>query len=328
MEKGDLWVILEYGNKELSDISKELCSQGRRMKKSHSTLVGILVGRDVQELAHRLGRYGVEKTYLVEGEDWGRFNEEAYMDLLSNLIVEKSPSLILFGSTPMGNALAPRLAVRTRGALVTDCVDFKKQGDRWVAVKSIQGNKINAKVTLSADRLQLFTLKPGAFEIEEVAPLQPIEVIPIPFRPSPVRVRTKIIGFIKADPKNSPLEEAEVIIAGGKGFGNLKEFKVLEELGDLMGATVAGSRPAVDLGWLPYERQIGLTGKKISPRLLLVSGISGAFEFVIGIKDSNFIIAINKDPAAPIFKSADAGIIGDHHEILPVLIETLKKVEK
>lgn len=328
MREGDLWVVIEHRDGELLDVSKELCSQGRRIKGSTSALVAVLVGKEIKGLVHRLGQYGVEKVYLVEGEEWERFNPEVLIDLLSRIILEKSPSAVLFGSTSFGNSLAPRLAIRNQGALVTDCIDLRRHGEGWVAMKPIQGDKINLRIVPALERLPLFTLLPGVFEIEEITPAKPIEIEQIPYQTSLEKICTKVVGFIEADPKSAYLEEAELIVAGGKGLGDEKGFEHLEELADLLGATVAGSRAAVDLGWVPYGRQIGLTGKKVTPRLLFAIGISGAFEFTIGIKDSKFTVAINKDPNAPIFKVADIGIIGDLHEILPRLNETLRSIKE
>ena len=328
MKENNLWVVLEQRDGELLDISKELCSQGRRMKRSSSGLVAILVGKEIRGLANRLGQYGVDRVYLVEGEEWEPFNPEVLIDLLSRIIVEKGPSALLFGSTSFGNALAPRLAIRHQGTLVTDCIDLRRQGEGWVALKPVQGGKLNLRIMPSSERLPFFTLQPGVFEVEEIAPTQPIEIEQIHHETSLERICTKIVGFIKADPKNAYLEEAELVVAGGKGLSDEKGFGYLEELADLIGATVAGSRVAVDFGWVPYERQIGLTGKKVTPRLLFAIGISGAFEFTIGIKDSKFIVAINKDPNAPIFKVADIGMIGDLHEILPRLNEALRNIKE
>lgn len=328
MREGDLWVVIEHRDGELLDISKELCSQGRRMKRSSSELVAILVGKGIKGLAHRLGPYGAEKIYLVEGEAWEQFNPEVFIDFLSKIIIEKSPSAVLFGSTSFGNALAPRLAIRHQGTLVTDCIDLRKQGEGWVALKPVQGGKLNLRIVPASARLPFFTLQPGVFEVEEIAPTQPIEIEQIYHETSLEKICTKIVGYIKADPKSAYLEEAELVVAGGKGLSDEKGFGYLEELADLLGATVAGSRVAVDFGWVPYDRQIGLTGKKVTPRLLFAIGISGAFEFTIGIKDSKFIVAINKDPNAPIFKVADIGIIGDLHEILPKLNETLRNIKE
>ena len=328
MREDGLWVVLEQRDGELLDISKELCSQGRRVKRPSSELVAILVGMEVKGLAYRLGQYGVEKAYLVEGEEWERFNPEPLVDLLSRVILERLPSAVLFGSTSFGNALAPRLAIRHQGTLVTDCIDLRKQGEGWVAMKPIQGGKLNLRMVPASERLPFFTLQPGVFEVEEITPAQPMEIEQIRYENSLEKICSKIISFIKADPKSAYIEEAELIVAGGKGLSNEKGFRYLEDLADLLGATVAGSRVAVDFGWVPYERQIGLTGKKVTPRLLFAIGISGAFEFTIGIKDSKFIVAINKDPNAPIFNVADIGMIGDLHEILPRLNETLRNIKE
>jgi electron transfer flavoprotein alpha subunit len=328
MREGDLWIVIEHRDGELLDISKELCSQGRRMKRSSSGLVAILVGKEIKELAYRLGQYGVEKVYLVEGEEWERFNPEPLIDLLSRTILEKCPSAVLFGSTSFGDALAPRLAIRHQGTLVTDCIDLRAQGEGWVALKPVQGGKLNLRIVPASTHLPFFTVQPGVFEVEEIVPAQPVEIEQIHCETSMEKICTRIVGFIKADPKSAYLEEAELVVAGGKGLSDRKGFGYLEELADLLGATVAGSRVAVDFGWVPYDHQIGLTGKKVTPRLLFAIGISGAFEFTIGIKDSKFIVAINKDPNAPIFKVADIGMIGDLHEILPRLNETLRNIKE
>jgi electron transfer flavoprotein alpha subunit len=267
MRNGDLWLVLEQRDGELLDISKELCSQGKRMKGSSSELVAILVGREIKGLAFRLGQYGVEKVYLVEGEEWERFNPEALIDLLSRTIVEKRPSAVLFGSTSFGNALAPRLAIRHQGTLVTDCIDLRKQGEGWVALKPVQGGKLNLRIVPASARLPFFTLQPGVFEIEEIASPQTAEIKQIHYETSLEKICTKIIGFIKADPKSAYLEEAELVVAGGKGLSDGKGFGYLEELADLLGATVAGSRVAVDLGW-------GRGALPGSPKAKVLSGSS------------------------------------------------------
>jgi electron transfer flavoprotein alpha subunit len=326
MKAGDLWVVIEHSEGELHDISKELCSQGRRMKSPTSTLVGILAGNGNNRLAGELRRYGVEKVYLIEDSEWKQYNPEALFSVLSDLALEKSPSIILLGSNSFGNALAPRLAVRTHGTLVSDCVDIRKYRKGWAASKPIQGGRIDIKMFPDPERIQLFTLKPGAFEVEE-EPIDSIEIIPISFQRPLEEMHTRIVGFIKSDPRALRLEEAELIVAGGKGLGNERTFKILEEMAELLKATVGGSRMAFDMGWIPYERQIGLTGKRVSPRLIITVGISGVFEFAIGIKDSKFIVTINNDPSAPIFNIADVGIVGDLNEILPMLSERLRTMK-
>jgi electron transfer flavoprotein alpha subunit len=328
MGEGDVWVVIEHRDGELPDISRELCSQARRMKGPSSSVVGILAGKEAEVLAHGLGEYGLEKACVAEGGEWEPFIPETLVDFLSSLIRENPPPLILLGSTSFGNSIAPRLAIRHRGALVTDCIDLKRSGGGWVAVKPIQGDKINARIAAAPGKLPLLTLKPGAFAAEKKSPAKAVEVARMPYQPQREAIRTAVVGFVKADPKNIHLEEADLIVAGGKGAGDREGFTLLEELADLMEAAVAGSRPAVDLQWVPYERQIGLTGKKVSPRLLLASGISGAFEFVAGMKDAHFVVAINRDSTAPIFKVADLGIIGDHHQILPALNDALRRMKR
>jgi electron transfer flavoprotein alpha subunit len=324
MKTGDLWVVIEHRNGELSDISKEVCCQGRRMKGPNSALVAILMGNGIQGLPSSLGRYGIEKVYLIEDKMGEQFNPEAFVVTLANLVHEKSPSIILCGSTSLGNALASQLAIRAKGGLVTDCLDLKKHRGGWSALKPVQQGRINARIVPGSERLQIFTLKPGAFEVEEVSPGNIVEVNQISFQPHWETLHTKVVGFVKSNPRTIRLEHAELIVAGGKGVGDKKRFKLLEDLADLLGATIAGSRAAVDMGLVPYERQIGLTGKRVIPHLLIAVGISGVFEFAIGMKDAKFVIAVNKDPAAPIFKVADIGIVGDLNEILPELNERLR----
>jgi electron transfer flavoprotein alpha subunit len=324
MKTGELWVVIEHRNGELPDISKEVCCQGRRMKGPDSALVAILMGNGIQGLPASLGRYGVEKVYLVENNMGEQFNPEAFIAALSNLVHEKSPSIVLCGSTPLGNAIAAQLAIRAKGGLVTDCLELKKHRGGWSALKPVQQGRINARIAPRSEGLQIFTLKRGAFEVDEVSPGNTVEVDQILFQPHWETLHTKIVGFVKSDPRTVRLEHAELIVAGGKGVGDKKGFKLLEDLADLLGATIAGSRAAVDMGLVPYERQIGLTGKRVTPRLFIAIGISGVFEFAIGIKDAKFVIAINKDASAPIFKVADIGIVGDLNEILPGLNEKLR----
>ncbi len=320
METGDLWVVVEERDGELSDLSKELCCQARRMKGPHSALVAILAGNEVKGL----GRFGVERVYSLNQSPGERLNPEAFLITLADLAREKSPSIILCGSTSLGNAVASQLAIRMNGGLVTNCLDLKKYRGSWSALKPAHQGRMNARMVPRSERLQIFTLKPGAFEVEEVTPDKVAEPQQTSFPSLLDALGTKVVGFVKSSPRTIRLENADMIVAGGKGVGDKKRFALLEETADLLGATIAGSRPAVDMGLVPYERQIGLTGKRVAPRLLITAGISGVFEFAVGMKDAKFVIAINKDPAAPIFKVADIGIVADLTEILPGLNERLK----
>ena len=324
METGDLWVVVEERDGELSDASKEVCCQGRRMKGPHSALVAILAGNGVKDSVSHLERYGVERVYSFSDNMGERFNPEAFFVTLADLVREKSPSIILCGSTSLGNAIASQLAIRVNGSLVTDCLELKKHRGGWLALKPAQQGRVNARMAPRSERLQIFTLKPGAFQVEEVSPGKAVEIKQTSSQSRREILHTKVVGFVKSNPRTIRLEHADVIVAGGKGVGDKKRFGLLEETADLLGATIAGSRPAVDMGLVPYERQIGLTGKRVAPHLLIAVGISGVFEFAIGMKDAKFVIAINKDPAAPIFKVADIGIVADLNDILPELNERLK----
>jgi electron transfer flavoprotein alpha subunit len=233
----------------------------------------------------------------------------------------------LIPATSVGEELAARVAVRIKTGVVTECTLLEMTKEGLLAMtRPSYGGKVNITMICPSARPQMATVQPGAMRIDEPDQSRKVEVVKVSVKVKPRELRSRIVGFMKGDPRTMDLSEAEIIVAGGQGVGSVDKFSVIEELADLLGACVGGTRSVVDAGWIPFERQIGQTGKTVAPRCYIACGISGAIQHVMGMKESKTIIAINIDRNAPIFKLADIGIVEDLHKVIPALIKELQEL--
>ncbi len=323
-----VWVLAEHKQGQLADISLQMVSGGRQLADMlNEDVCAIVAGNENRELADTLASYGTDKVYFLDSPQLLSYSAELYVDVLSRLIEDQCAGVFLCGATLAGRDLAPRLAARLKTGLVTDCVALTVEaGGSLVPTKATCGGKVYTRVSYLTSRPHLVTVRPDVFEIKKSSNVKKPGIISITPRLNGKEPRVKTAGFIKGDPKTIGIEEAEMIVAGGRGMGSADNFPVLEELAEVLGASVAASLQAVDAGWVSSARQVGQTGKIVAPRLYIACGISGASYHTLGMKDSETVVAINTDRHAPIFKMADVGIVGDVLEVVPAITNKLKAI--
>jgi len=327
--EGEVWVLAEQRGGLLQEVSLELVSEGRKLAdKVGEQLGAVVVGSEVGELAQPLVHLGADKVWLLDSPSLAAYRPEFYTDALEHLILANQPAIILAGDTSIGQDLAPRLSARLKTGLVTECTALSVDEDGLVTVtKPSYGGKASSIVVCPEARPQMVTVKPGLMATGTPDTTRTAEVVKVTpqFSSEP---KTEVVGFIKADPKTVSLTEAEIIVAGGSGTGSAENWRLIEELADALRASLAAARMPVGAGWVNSDRQVGQTGKTVSPRLYVACGISGAVQHTMGMKDSKLIIAINTDRNAPIFKLADVAVVGDLLDVIPAMVQQLRELRK
>lgn len=283
-----------------------------------------LVGQGVEGAASSLTAAGADKVFLFDHPFLQTFRDDPVTDLLANLIREETPEIVLFPGTAVGRSLAPRLAARLRVGLAADCTDLRLEDGRLKAVRPVMGGNLLSEIAFSR-KPQMATLRPKAFPKPEVRTGRNGEIVRKDFDPATLKDRTKILDVVQEITETVKLEEADIIISGGRGLGGAEGFGILRDLAKVLGAAVGASRAAVDAGWIPYSLQVGQTGKTVSPNVYIACGISGAIQHLAGMQSAKVIVAINKNPDAPIFQVATYGIVGDLFQVVPALTAELKK---
>jgi electron transfer flavoprotein alpha subunit len=322
----EIFVMVEQKEGTIEEPSFSLLSEGKRLSEKLGNsffLSAVVMGHGIKDLGKELGSYGADRVYYFENPQLEQYQTDLYTDLIANLVREKNPDFFLLGETSLGRDLAPRIAARLRAGLVTHCVDIIIDQNQLTVVKPVSDQFLYQRLVFRSHGLKMLTFTTnvtakGAPNINKQA-----EVIRILPRLDQEGGDIRFIELIKADPKTISLEEADVIICGGRGVGK-ETFEMIYRLADALNGSIGGTRPVVDWGILPYERQIGQTGIEVFPTFLMTLGISGANEFTAGIEGSKLVIAINTDRKARIFKFADLGIIGDLHKIIPIVIDQVK----
>ncbi len=323
-----VWVFAEQRDGEVAGVSFELLGAGRRLAgKLGAEVSAVLFGGSAAG-ADELIRWGADKVYHCDDAIFKSFNDEAYAGLLAEIITRYRPEIVLAGATPIGRSFFPRVAARLRTGLTADCtsLDIDAETKDLLQVRPAFGGNIMATILCPHTRPQMATVRPRVMKRGEYDASRNGEVVKI--SADGVRSRTKVIETIKEVSEVSVnLQEANIIVAGGRGVGGEKGFQLLFELAEALGGCVGASRAAVDEGWIPYRHQVGQTGKTVGPKLYIACGISGAVQHLVGMQSSDIIVAINKNPDAPIFGVANYGIVGDLFEILPLLIKRIKEVK-
>jgi len=322
----NVWVLAEHNEGKPSDTTLEIFNCGRQLAdKLGGWLCAVVIGSDNQELADLLGSYGADKVYLIHSPRLLEYNAEYYVDVLSNLFQETTPDIVISGATLIGKDLAPRLAARLKTGLVSECTGLTLNEEGFLTgTKLTHGGRVSSTIIWQDTKPQIATIKPGILSTAKAGKPGKPEIAVISLEPSSKESRTRLKEVVKADPEKIGLDEADVIISGGKGVGSRENFKILDEMAKLLEGTVAGSLGAVDEDWLPRRKLVGQTGTTVTPKLYVACGISGSVYHVLGMKDAEFVIAINKDADAPIFKVADMSIIGDVTRVLPAIIKRLR----
>lgn len=323
----NIWVLAEHEDGEWQEVTLELLGEARRLaSRCSGEVVALLLGHNIASLAPSLGQWGADTVYVVEDPLLEAGTTEVYAIVLEGLIKRGEPEVLLMGSTFAGSELGPRLATRLGAGLVTECVDLKIGPDGLLEMtRPLQRGSLYSRWVCPKARPQIATVRPGVIGKGRPNQGRNAEIVAISPDLDVKRLRTRITGAVKADPATMDVAEAESLIVCGRGIGSAEKLGVVGELAELLGAALGASRPVVDNGWLPYERQIGQTARTVSPRLLVSCGVSGASQHTMGMKDSKFIIAVNTDQAAPIFKLADIAIVADMHQFLPLLVQKLRE---
>jgi electron transfer flavoprotein alpha subunit len=325
-----VWVLAEQSEGRLKDVSFEVLSKGRQLADELGEQVSaVAVGSNSQELAETLASYGADKVYLIHSPLLLKYDAELYVEVLSKLFEDENPEVVLCGATLIGRELAPRLAARLKTGLVSECINLAlNQEELLLGTKLTHGGRVSSTIVCPTSKPQMATIKPGVMTIAKPnTARKPAVTVTTPELSQRER-RTSVKGIVKADPEKISLDEADIIVAGGKGVGSQENFQLLEELAKHLRGVVAGSLGAIDEGWLPRRKLVGQTGTTVAPKLYIACGISGSVYHVLGMRDSEFVIAINKDPSAPIFKVADMGIIGDVVEVISAIIDQLRGLAK
>ena len=324
----DVWVFAEYSKKQFQAVTWEMLSEGQKLsRRLDGQICACLIGYQLEDRIDHLTKHGAEKVYLVDDMLIDEYLIDGYIFVLENLIKKYNPAIIMIGATPKGSELAPRIAARLRLPCVTEVKKIAINEKNLTIAKSGYRDEVYFNFDFIPKRTVILTVVPGDMEVEKTNKPKGIEIVREGIHIEPNMIRTENIKFIKGDPKKIGIEEAELIIAGGKGIG-IEGMSDLEEIADLLGASIGGTRMLVDEGIIPFERQIGITGKSVGSKLMIACGISGAREFTAGTEKVQLTIAINTDSHAGIFNIADIGILGDVHDIVPALIKGLKKKEK
>ncbi len=323
-----IWVFAEQRGGVLASVTAELLGEGRRLAEALQVPVAaVLFGDQVADLSPTLLAAGAHKVYLAEHPRLRDFLEESYAAALTELARQFRPEIILAGATYAGRAFIPRVAAALRTGLTADCTAFAIDPEKRLLLQTRPafGGNIMATIITPCSFPQMATARPGVFKPRPVAAAPDGEVIRVDTAFLDEDGRSRFVSTVAEIKERVPLGAAEVIVAGGRGLKEGKNFRLLEELADLLGAAVGATRAAVDAGWIAYAHQIGQTGKTVAPRIYIACGISGATQHLVGMQSSDFIVAINKDPKAPIFQVADVGLVGDLFEIIPALIQEIKR---
>lgn len=318
-------VVAELEDSEPKKITYEMLTAARSLADTLGYDVGVAAlgdGIDAGALAGDLGSRGADVVFVGDSPDLATYASEPYADAVQQVIAQEEAAWVFFGMTPVGRDLAPTVAAKTNAGLAMDIVGFDVDGDEVRITRPMYSNQLLATVAVNSTPA-LATLRPNTWAAAEAGDFSEAEVkeLVLDQLPSP---RIEVLEVEEQAGDRPDLSDAGIVVSGGRGVGSPEDFELIEELADLLGAAIATTRAVVDAGWRPYEEQVGQTGKTISPQLYFAIGISGAIQHISGMRTSKYIVAINKDPDAPIFKIADYGIVADLFDVVPVLIDEIE----
>jgi electron transfer flavoprotein alpha subunit/NAD-dependent dihydropyrimidine dehydrogenase PreA subunit len=326
-DRKGVWVFAEQREGQLNKVSLELLGKAQELGAALSQSVSaLLLGDGVGGLAETLIEYGAEMVYLVEHKGLKDFRTNAYTKALEELVKKYKPNILLMGATHLGRDLAPRVSRRVEVGLTADCTELSIDPQEGILLQTRPafGGNVMATIANRYSRPQIATVRPGVMEAIK-KPGATGKVINHEASIAETEIGTRLIERVREKKRRANLSEAKVIVAGGRGIGDAGGFRILEELAETLGGELAGTRVAVEEGWISADRQVGQTGQSVRPELYVACGVSGAIQHRAGMMNSRYIIAVNKDPRAPIFQVADWGIVGDLHEVVPEMIQQFKR---
>lgn len=321
-----VWVFGEQKNGIVTSVVLELLGEGRKLADTLSVpLSVVLLGSNIEDQAKTLISHGADDVYLVDHESLNKYNDESYADIFVQLVNRFRPEIILMGATTYGRSLAPRVSSRLNTGLTADCtgLEIDPETRNLLQTRPAFGGNLMATIICPNHRPQMSTVRPKVMKALEPDPARKGRIL----RPDvniPTDLKVKVVDVVQTLCEKVNLTEADIIVSGGRGLGDPKHFALIEELAQVLGGAVGASRATVDAGWIDYSHQVGQTGKTVGPKVYFACGISGAIQHLAGMSSSDIIIAINKNPDAPIFKVATFGIVGNVLEVLPELIKEFK----
>ncbi len=333
-----VYVFAQQVDNEISSIAFELLGKAKDLAKDLSTdVTAVLIGSDVKGLADQLAEYGADKVIVVDDPELKDYRTEPYAHALSSVINKYKPEIMLVGATAIGRDLGPRVSARVATGLTADCTvleigDFPLQAvpgqeqlhNQLLMTRPAFGGNTIATIACPYNRPQMATVRAGV--MQKIEPIKGARAVVEEFNPgfTPDNKYVEILDIVKSVAETVDIMDAKILVSGGRGVGSPENFKILEDLAEVLGGTVSCSRAVVDSGWKPKDLQVGQTGKTVRPNVYFAIGISGAIQHVAGMEESDIIVAINKDADAPIFDVADYGVVGDLNKIVPKLTEALK----
>lgn len=322
-----VWVFAEQREGQLEKVSLELLGEGRRVaSKLGVKVTALLLGSNIEGLAKTLAEHGADEVLVADDKNLEHYTTDGYTKVICDLANERKPGILFVGATFIGRDLGPRIAARLSTGLTADCtsIDVDVTNGDLLATRPAFGGNLMATIACPEHRPQMATVRPGVFATETTDGSNcVIEKVEVKLADSDIR--TKVIEIVKEKKDVIDISEADFIVSGGRGVGSKENFDLLKELADALDGTVAGSRAAVEKGWIEGAYQVGQTGKTVRPQIYIACGISGAIQHVAGMQDSDLIIAVNKDDSAPIMKIADYAIVGDLAKVVPELIQQVKE---
>lgn len=327
----DVWVFAEQRDSKLRKVALELLGKGRELADDLGVkLAAVLLGHQVQDECQELIYHGADEVIWIDDPQLEHYQTNTYTDVLVQQVLKLKPEILIMGATFLGRDLAPRIARVLGTGLTADCtgLEIDKAARLLLQTRPAFGGNVIATITTPSFRPQMATVRPRVMKELTRDTTRKGEVVRIPAEINPNTIILKIVDIVKESKKGVNLEEADIIVSGGRGVGSGEKFKVIQDLAKALGGEVGASRDVVDAGWITSMHQVGQTGKTVRPKLYFACGISGAVQHVAGMRDSETIIAINSDPQAPIFQCADYGIVGDLHQIVPLLTKKLEELTK
>ncbi len=326
-EYKNIWVFIETECGKPKNVGYELLNVARPLADQKGCpLVAVVIGKDIEDVAKDAIRYGADSAIIVDGPEYEHYTTDAFTKAMVTLVERYKPETLMIGATNNGRDMGPRVSCRLKTGLTADCteIDIDEKTGNIAWTRPTFGGNLMATIMCPDNRPQMGTVRPGVFKKGAYDESRTGDIIKEDVHVAPEEIRTTLVERVNEITEAVNLEEAEVIVAGGRGVGSAENFKLLEELAEVLDATLGCSRAVVDAGWMPYAHQVGQSGKTVAPKLYFAIGISGAIQHLTGIAGSDTVIAINKDPDAPIFGVADYGIVGNLVEIVPALTESFR----
>ena len=331
LNRFDVWILTEHRDGTFSGETFGLINEARRLiaqMNQIGRITAVVLGRELPPMPETLGDYGVDRVLCLLSGTLDPFHGERFAGAVFRLMQQQAPNLLLAAQSTDTADLCARLGALAETGVVTQAVDLKAGIDgKWITTRPVANGYLFEELALEWDQCPVVSFLPAVLVSAGEVRTQAATVEFVPVEEPPDGIKTEVVEVIEADPETLDIEEADIVVAGGRGVGKGEGFDIIHELARVMGGSVAATRPIIDCHVLPYERQIGQTGKTVRPRLIINCGISGANEYTAGIETSDRVIAVNTDPRARIFRFADLGVVADVHELLPLLISRIREIK-